>query len=42
VPLVKQYIRNQERHHRKRHFEEEFTALLRNCGIEYDEQFVFG
>ncbi len=42
VPVVKEYIRNQERHHRKRCFEEEFTALLRNCGIEYDERFVYG
>jgi REP element-mobilizing transposase RayT len=42
VPAVKKYIGNQEIHHRKRSFEEEFTALLRNCGIKYDEHFVFG
>jgi putative transposase len=42
VPAVKKYIGNQEIHHRKRSFEEEFTALLRNCGIRYDEHFVFG
>jgi REP element-mobilizing transposase RayT len=42
VETVKEYIQNQEKHHRKRSFEEEFVALLRNCGIEYDEQFVFG
>ena len=42
VPVVKKYIRNQEEHHRKRSFEEEFVALLRHCGIEYDERFVFG
>lgn len=42
VPVVKKYIQNQEEHHRKRSFEEEFVALLRNCGIEYDERYVFG
>ena len=42
VEVVKGYIQNQEEHHRKRSFEEEFVALLRNCGIEYDERYVFG
>ena len=42
VPVVKKYIQNQERHHRKQNFEEEFVTLLRNCGIEYDERYVFG
>lgn len=42
VAIVKRYIRNQEQHHRKRSFEEEFTALLRNCGIEFDGRYVFG
>lgn len=42
VPVVKRYIQNQEEHHRKRNFEEEFVALLRNCGIAYDERYVFG
>jgi REP element-mobilizing transposase RayT len=42
VPVVKRYIQNQEEHHRKRDFEQEFVALLRNCGIAYDERYVFG
>jgi putative transposase len=42
VAVVKRYIQNQEKHHKKRSFEEEFTALLKSCGIEYDERFVFG
>jgi putative transposase len=42
VPVVKRYIQNQEEHHRKRDFEQEFVALLRNCGIEFDESYVFG
>ena len=42
VEVVKGYIENQEEHHRKRDFEQEFVALLRNCGIQYDERYVFG
>ena len=42
VPVVKKYIQNQEEHHRERNFEQEFVALLRNCGIEFDERYVFG
>ncbi len=42
VPVVKKYIQNQEEHHRKRNFEQEFVALLRNCGIQYDDRYVFG
>jgi hypothetical protein len=42
IPVVKRYIQNQEEHHRKRNFEQEFVALLRNYGIEYDERYVFG
>ena len=42
VPVVRKYIQNQERHHRKRNFEQEFIALLKNCGIAYDERYVFG
>lgn len=42
VPVVKGYIANQEQHHQKRSFEEEFTVLLKSCGIEYDPKFVFG
>jgi len=42
VELVKGYIRDQERHHTKRSFEQEFVTLLRGCGIAYDERYVFG
>lgn len=42
VPVVQGYIRNQEEHHRKRNFEEEFVALLRRCGVEFDGRHVFG
>jgi putative transposase len=36
VATVKRYIAGQEEHHRKRRFEEEFTEMLRKCGLEYD------
>ena len=42
VPVVKKYIESQEEHHRMRNFEEEFVVLLRSCGIQYDERYVFG
>lgn len=42
IEIVKGYIDKQEEHHRKRDFEQEFATLLRNCGIEYDERYVFG
>ena len=42
VATVKRYIAGQEEHHRKRRFEEEFTEMLRKCGLEYDPRFVFG
>jgi hypothetical protein len=40
--MVKKYMANQETHHRKRSFEEEFTGMLRKCGVDYDPRFVFG
>jgi REP element-mobilizing transposase RayT len=42
LEVVRRYIENQEEHHRKRDFEQEFVTLLRSCGIEYDERYVFG
>jgi len=42
IEVVKEYIQNQEEHHRKRDFEQEFVTLLSNCGIVYDERYVFG
>ena len=39
---VRDYIRRQAEHHRKRSFEQEFVALLRGSGVNYDPKFVFG
>jgi putative transposase len=42
IPAVVRYIRDQERHHRKMSFEQEFIALLERHGVEYDQKYVFG
>jgi REP element-mobilizing transposase RayT len=42
VPDVVRYIRNQEAHHRKMSFDEEFLALLKKHGVEFDPEYVFG
>lgn len=38
---VVKYIQNQESHHKKMNFEEEFIALLEKHGVEYDPKYVF-
>ncbi len=42
IPVLKNYIRNQAKHHKRRNFEDEFIALLRKCGVDYDPRYVFG
>jgi putative transposase len=42
IPAVVRYIKNQERHHRKMSFEQEFITLLERHGVEYDSKYVFG
>jgi putative transposase len=41
LDTVVHYIRNQEEHHRKMTFQEEFVALLKKHGIEYDERYLW-
>jgi REP element-mobilizing transposase RayT len=36
------YIKDQKAHHEKQTFEEEYIAILKKHGIEYDERYVFG
>ena len=38
---VTQYIANQEDHHRRVTFEEEYLALLKKHGLEFDERYVW-
>jgi len=41
VEKVKEYIANQERHHQKRSFQDEFIGLLKANEIEFDEKYLF-
>jgi len=38
---VYNYIKNQEIHHKKRHFREEYIELLNQFEIVYDEKYLF-
>ncbi len=38
---VKGYIKNQEKHHQRQSFEEEYFAILRKHKIEFDKKYVF-
>ena len=41
VESVKDYIANQERHHQKMSFQEEFRIFLKKHKVEFDEQYVW-
>ncbi|HEX5111987.1 MAG TPA: IS200/IS605 family transposase [Saprospiraceae bacterium] len=41
IDRVYKYILNQEEHHRKRTFREEYIDLLKENGIEFDEKYIF-
>jgi REP element-mobilizing transposase RayT len=41
VARVERYIMNQERHHRRKTFQDEFRAFLKKYEIEYDERYVW-
>ncbi len=41
LDTVIRYIENQEKHHSKQTFRDEFVGLLKNFEIEYDENFLF-
>ena len=41
VPDVIRYIQNQEAHHQKETFLEEYKKILKVFEIEYDEQYIF-
>ena len=40
VPAVRSYIEDQARHHAKRTFEREVTALLDKSGVSYEREFL--
>lgn len=41
VGRVCQYIENQESHHRRRTFKDEYHAFLKKYQIKYDERYVW-
>lgn len=41
VERVEQYILNQESHHRRRTFQDEFRKFLKAYEVEYDERYVW-
>lgn len=41
IGSVRTYIAEQERHHRRVSFEDEFMRFLRRYGVEYDERYVW-
>ncbi|NJL75568.1 MAG: IS200/IS605 family transposase [Saprospiraceae bacterium] len=41
IDTVIQYILNQEEHHKKRTFKEEYLSFLKKFEVEYDEKYLF-
>jgi REP element-mobilizing transposase RayT len=41
LPSVRRYVQEQEEHHRKRSFQEEYRALLERHGISFDERYLW-
>ena len=41
IPRVYEYVKNQEEHHRKRTFHDEYVELLKLYGVDFDEKYLF-
>ncbi len=41
LPGLNEYVEHQEEHHRSRSFQEEYVAILKKHGVEYDERYIF-
>ena len=41
VDAVYKYIQNQEAHHKKQTFRDEYTGFLKKFKVEYDEEYIF-
>ena len=41
VPVIAKYIEDQQQHHKKKTFHEEYIEFLKLYEIEYDERYVF-
>jgi REP element-mobilizing transposase RayT len=40
LPAVVRYVKNQENHHKKISFKEEYLAFLRKHGVEFDPRYI--
>jgi REP element-mobilizing transposase RayT len=41
IDALKEYIRNQDQHHRKETFQDELRRLLSKYGVEFDERYLW-
>lgn len=41
IEQVRGYVLNQEKHHAKKSFKDEYLEILKLAGIEYDEKFMW-
>lgn len=41
IEIVKTYILNQEEHHTKKTFQQEYISFLKNYNTEYDEKYLW-
>jgi len=41
IDVVAKYVLNQEKHHEKKTFKEEYLEMLKNFNVEYDEKYLF-
>ena len=42
LPVVREYIGTQDKHHKQRTFQDELRVLLKKHRVEWDEKFVWG
>jgi REP element-mobilizing transposase RayT len=42
LPAVREYVQNQEEHHRKKTFQEEYQEFLKRHDIAFDERYLWG
>jgi REP element-mobilizing transposase RayT len=41
LDTIVKYVMNQQEHHRKETFQEEYLKILKSFGVEYDERYLF-
>lgn len=41
IEVVQRYILNQEKHHRRRTFKDEYRGFMKEYNMEYDERYVW-